>query len=168
MDDCIFTKDDMIFMQNRLKEKNETITTAESCTGGLIASMITEISGSSAVFKGAVVTYSNEIKEQELNVKKETMIQYGAVSPEVVSQMLDGVLKKFGANYAVAVSGVAGPTGGTKDKPVGMVVIGVATNRGEKEVEIHHFKGDRKAIQIQASQHALKKVLKFIENSLDK
>ena len=104
MDDCLFTKEDMIFMQNRLKEKNETITTAESCTGGLIASMITEISGSSAVFKGAVVTYSNEIKEQELNVKKETMIQYGAVSPEVVSQMLDGVLKKFGANYAVAVS----------------------------------------------------------------
>ncbi len=168
MYDDIFDEKKMIKMQEMLKVLGQTITTAESCTGGLIASMITEISGSSSIFKGAVVTYCNEIKEQELNVQKQTMIDHGAVSPEVVSQMLDGAIKKFDANYAVAVSGVAGPTGGTKDKPVGMVVIGAATNEGLKDVEIYQFDGNRKDIQVQAAKTALKKVFKFIKKSLDK
>ena len=121
----IFDQNDMIQLQNLLKEKNETITCAESCTGGLISSMITEISGSSSIFRGSVVTYCNEVKEQELGVKKETMIKYGAVSTQTVDEMLKGVIKKFDADYSMAVSGVAGPTGGTKDKPVGTVVIGI-------------------------------------------
>ena len=112
-------------IQDILKQNNLTITCAESCTGGLIASEITSISGSSSIFRGSIVTYCNEIKEQELDVKKETMIKYGVVSCEVVEQMLDGVLSKFDASIAIAVSGVAGPNGGTKDKPVGTVVIGV-------------------------------------------
>ena len=153
----IFNEDDMIKLQNILKQNNETITCAESCTGGLIASMITEISGSSSIFKGSVVTYCNEIKEQELNVKKETMIKYGAVSTQVVEQMLQGVLKKFNSTYAIAVSGIAGPNGGTKDKPVGTVVIGVMKNTGIKNIEIYNFKGDRKEVQIQAAKTAFKK-----------
>ena len=84
----IFSSEDMVKLQNHLMQNNQTITCAESCTGGLIASMITEISGSSSIFKGSIVTYCNEIKEQELNVKKQTMIDFGVVSCEVVQQML--------------------------------------------------------------------------------
>jgi len=163
-----FTIDDMIKMQEILRKNNNTITCAESCTGGLIASKITQVAGSSSVFRGSVVTYCNEIKEQELGVSKQTMINNGVVSIEVVNEMLDGVLKKFDANFAVAVSGVAGPGGGTKDKPVGMVVVGAAINDGEKDTKIYHFKGDRISVQNQAANQALKKVFKFISKTLDK
>ena len=100
MYEAIFSSKDMINFQNILKENNQTITTAESCTGGLISSMITEISGSSEIFKGSVITYCNEIKEQELNVKKKTMIEHGVVSCEVVEEMLVGVIKKFNSDFA--------------------------------------------------------------------
>ena len=153
----IFNNNEMVEFQNHLKENNETITCAESCTGGLISSMITEISGSSAIFKGSVITYCNEIKEQELNVKKNTMIEFGVVSKEVVEEMLNGVLRKFKSSYAIAVSGVAGPNGGTKEKPVGTVVIGVINKKGDKDINIYHFKGNRKEVQIQAAKTALKK-----------
>ena len=156
MYDDIFSKKDMIKMQNILKINKYTITTAESCTGGLIASLITDISGSSEIFKGSIITYSNDIKEQELNVKKETMIKFGVVSCEVVKEMLAGVLKKFNANYAIAVSGVAGPGGGTVKKPVGTVAIGVMNNKNENNIQLFHFKGDRKEIQKQAAKMALK------------
>ncbi len=138
-------------IQEILSQKKQTITCAESCTGGLIASMITANSGSSSIFRGSVVTYCNDIKEQELGVKKQTMIDNGAVSKETVEEMLNGVLKKFDANYAIAVSGVAGPTGGTKEKPVGTVVIGVLSSFGDKNISIYHFEGDRKSIQNQAA-----------------
>ena len=162
----IFNDDDMIKMQTQLKEQNKTITCAESCTGGLISSMITEISGSSSIFKGSVITYSNEIKEQELNVEKQTMIKYGVVSCEVVEQMLKGVLKKFNANYAMAVSGVAGPNGGTKNKPVGTVVIGVIDETGYQDIRIYNFSGNRKSVQIQSAKMALKRNFEiFLKNS---
>ena len=156
MYDEIFSHDNMIEFQNILIENNETITTAESCTGGLVSSMITEISGSSSIFRGSVVTYCNDIKEQELNVKKETMIQFGVVSTEVIEEMLIGVIKKFDANYAIAISGIAGPNGGSKEKPVGTVSIGVLAQNGNKKIDIFHFKGDRKEVQIQAAKMALK------------
>jgi nicotinamide-nucleotide amidase len=168
MNDIDFTHNDMLKMQEILKQNNQTITCAESCTGGLIASKITQISGSSAIFKGSVVTYCNEIKEQELNVKKQTMIDNGVVSIEVVNEMLDGVIKKFDATYAIAVSGVAGPTGGTKNKPVGTVVVGVASIYGDIHSSIYHFKGDRISIQNQAANKGLAKVFKFIQKTLDK
>ena len=155
MDDNIFTEKKMIDMQNILRKKNYTITTAESCTGGLVSSMITEISGSSEIFKGSIITYSNEIKEKELFVKKDTMIKYGVVSIEVIEEMLQGVLKKFNATYAIAISGVAGPNGGTKDKPVGTVAIGAMNNQKIKNIQIFHFTGSRKDIQKQASNMAL-------------
>ena len=121
----IFNETDMIELQAILEANKQTITTAESCTGGLVASMITKISGSSEIFNGSIVSYSNKIKNQELNVKNETLEKFGAVSVEVVNEMLNGVINKFDANFAIAISGIAGPNGGTKNKPVGTVVIGV-------------------------------------------
>jgi len=156
MYDEIFNKEKMIVLQDYLKKNNQTITTAESCTGGLISSMITEISGSSSIFNGSIVTYSNDIKEQELKVKKDTIIKFGVVSCEVVEEMLLGVLKKFNSDYAIAVSGIAGPNGGSKQKPVGTVAIGIMSKNGVKKIDIFHFKGDRKEIQIQTAKTALK------------
>ena len=110
-----------------LKQKNATLATAESCTGGYLAHLITSISGSSDYFKGSVISYANEIKINELGVNPTDIENYGAVSQQVVEQMAAGVLKKFNVDYAVATSGVAGPTGGTPEKPVGTVWIAVAT-----------------------------------------
>ena len=168
MFDNIFNENDMIELQNLLRANKQTITTAESCTGGLVASMITKISGSSDIFNGSIVTYSNKIKNQELNVKKETLEKYGAVSCEVVNEMLDGVIKKFDANFAIAISGIAGPNGATKNKPVGTVVIGLCDLNNHKIVAIHNFIGSREEVQIQAAKISLKEISKFILNSLDK
>ncbi len=157
-------KEKLIEIEDILRKNNWTITCAESCTGGLIASKITEISGSSDIFKGSIVTYCNEIKEQELGVKKETMIKYGVVSIEVVNEMLDGVLKKFNATYAIAVSGVAGPNGGTKEKPVGTVVIGIKNIFGFSKIEKFHFDGDRKTVQKSSSNKAFEIIFKKLQN----
>lgn len=163
MYETIFNDNEMILLQNYLKEHRKTITSAESCTGGLIASMITEVSGSSDIFNGAIVSYSNQIKHQELNVKNETLDKYGAVSCEVVEEMLEGVIKKFNASYAIAVSGIAGPNGGTTTKAVGTVVIGISDDKFNKDIKIYHFKGNRKEVQIQAAKYSLKKILKSFE-----
>ena len=168
MFDNIFNEQDMIELQKILFDNKKTITTAESCTGGLIASMITKISGSSNIFNGAIISYSNEIKNQELKVKNETLKNYGAVSIEVVNEMLDGVIKKFNANFAIAVSGIAGPTGATKNKPVGTVVIGICDDKCHKMVDIYKFDGSREEVQIQAAKTSLKEILKFLQNTLDK
>ena len=157
-------REKLIEIQSILRQHNWTITCAESCTGGLIASKITEISGSSDIFRGSIVTYCNEIKEQELGVKKETMIQHGVVSVEVVEEMLDGVLKKFNATYAIAVSGVAGPNGGTKEKPVGSVVIGVKSIFGFSQIEKFHFEGDRKTVQESSSAKAFEIIFEKLQN----
>lgn len=164
----IFNEDDMIKLQTLLRANNQTITTAESCTGGLVASMITKISGSSDIFNGSIVTYSNKIKNQELHVQNETLEKFGAISIEVVDEMLIGVLKKFDANFAIAISGIAGPNGGTRNKPVGTVIIGISDENNHKIVNIYNFKGSREDIQIQAAKVALKEIYKFIKNSLDK
>ncbi len=152
-------------LQKILRKNKQTITCAESCTGGLIASMITKISGSSDIFKGSVVTYCNEIKEQELGVKKQTMIENGAVSIETVTEMLKGVLKKFDADYAIAVSGVAGPTGGTKEKPVGTVVIGIASVLNDKDIQVYHFNGNREEIQTQAANKAFELIFQILSKN---
>ena len=164
----IFSEITMIELQTLLRTNNQTITTAESCTGGLVASMITKISGSSDIFNGSIVTYSNKIKNQELNVKNETLEKFGAVSIEVVNEMLNGVISKFDANFAIAISGIAGPNGGTKNKPVGTVVIGISDSNNHKIVNIYNFKGSREDIQIQAAKVALREIYKFVQNSLDK
>jgi nicotinamide-nucleotide amidase len=168
MYDDIFNEENMITLQELLKKYKKTITCAESCTGGLVSHLITNISGSSDVFNGGIVTYSNKIKNQELNVKNETLDKYGAVSTQVVEEMLKGVLKKFDANYAIAISGIAGPTGGSKDKPVGTVVIGIMEDLGQYEIEIFQFKGNRIEVQNQAAKSSFLKILKFLQKTLDK
>lgn len=162
------TDEELQNFQNLLREQNKTITCAESCTGGLIASLITQISGSSDIFYGSVVTYSNEIKTQELKVRKETLDEFGAVSTQVVDEMLEGVIKKFNADYAIAVSGIAGPNGGSENKPVGTVVIGIMGKNSEKNVEICHFQGSRIEVQNQAAKYSLKKLFNFFQKTLDK
>jgi nicotinamide-nucleotide amidase len=154
----------LIELENILRKNKLTVTCAESCTGGLIASKITEISGASDIFKGAVITYCNEIKEQELGVQKETMIKYGVVSCEVVSEMLTGALNKFNASFAIAVSGVAGPNGGTKQKPVGTVVIGIRGIKNIEDIQVYHFEGTRKEIQIIAADTALMVLHRELQN----
>ena len=137
-----------------LREKKETITFAESCTGGRIASKFTAISGASSVLNGSCVTYSNEIKSEWLGVKEKTLLKYGAVSKECVEEMLKGIIKLANANYAIAVSGIAGPTGGTEERPVGTVYIGIL-NSTNIMVEKYLFKGDRESIQKQATDMAI-------------
>ncbi len=111
---------------NLLKQNNKTISTAESCTGGKIASLITGIPGSSAYFKGSIIAYSNEIKVKELSVNPETLQIYGAVSEQTVIEMAENIRKKFNTDYSVAVSGIAGPDGGSEQKPVGTIWIAVS------------------------------------------
>lgn len=110
-----------------LSEKGMTLSTAESCTGGMIAHKITSVAGSSKYFLGSVVSYANEVKMEELGVSEENLINYGAVSEQVVRQMAEGVRKKMKTDYSIATTGIAGPDGGTEEKPVGTVWIAVAT-----------------------------------------
>jgi nicotinamide-nucleotide amidase len=113
-----------------LRQKGMSLSTAESCTGGNIAQLITSIAGSSDYFKGSVVAYSNEIKEKMLGVPHQTLVDHGAVSEQTVIAMAEGIRKKFETDYSIAVSGIAGPGGGTDEKPVGTTWIAVATPTG--------------------------------------
>ncbi|MEI8046835.1 MAG: competence/damage-inducible protein A [Bacteroidota bacterium] len=113
-----------------LREKKMTLSTAESCTGGNIAQLITSIAGSSDYFKGSVVAYSNEIKEQFLGVPHQVLLDFGAVSEQTVMAMAEGIRMRFSTDYAIAVSGIAGPAGGTDEKPVGTTWIAIATPTG--------------------------------------
>lgn len=108
-----------------LAEKNLVFATAESCTGGLVAKRVTDVPGSSAVFSGGVVTYSNEMKTRFLGVKKETLAAHGAVSHETAYEMAKGLLEATGADVGVSLTGIAGPGGGSAEKPVGLVYVGV-------------------------------------------
>lgn len=130
-----------------LAERNQTVATAESCTGGLIASTITDESGSSDVFHRGYVTYSNEAKSALLGVAPEIIEANGAVSAETVQAMVEGCLENSGADHAVAVSGVAGSTGGTDEKPVGTVYVGVASRNGETFVKKYFWPSERIAFK---------------------
>jgi nicotinamide-nucleotide amidase len=111
---------------DKLRRQKQTLGLAESCTGGYIAHLITSLPGSSDCFKGGVVAYSNEIKRDILQVKQETLVREGAVSEETVREMAENLLRLFRVDYAIAVSGIAGPSGGTPEKPVGTVWVAVA------------------------------------------
>ena len=137
-----------------LAERGETLATAESCTGGNIAHEITRVAGSSVYFKGSVVAYSNEVKIRVLNVSSETLSGFGAVSRETVLQMVSGVQRLLSSDCAIATSGIAGPGGGSVEKPVGTVWIAVWY--GERsEVECFCFEGDREQVIARATQSAL-------------
>lgn len=134
----------------RLKQNHKKITCAESCTGGLISSHITSISGSSEVYDGGLTTYANRIKSSWLGVDEGVLQKHGAVSEATVKEMLEGALKASGADFALATSGIAGPNGGTENKPVGTVFIGVANKEGNFLVERLLLEGNRGYIQTQS------------------
>ena len=122
-----------------LKSQGKTATTVESCTGGLVAGAITAISGSSAVFEYGFVTYSNEAKTALVGVPAGLFPQFGAVSEPVARAMAEGGLTRSGADIALSITGIAGPTGGTADKPVGMVCFGLAQEGAETQVQTRQF-----------------------------
>lgn len=148
----------------RLREKNLVLACAESCTGGFIAKRITDVSGSSAVFNCGIVSYSNEIKEKVLNVKSETLKNFGAVSEQTVQEMVKGVLDLSGADIAVSVSGIAGPNSDNTDKPVGLIYLAVSDGKKTVVKELNNqFTTDiRNSNRISASDEALKMILKMI------
>ena len=131
------------------------LATAESCTGGLIACELTNVSGSSGWYLGGVVAYANSVKQTLLDVPAETLATHGAVSREVVLAMALGAARRLGAQCALSVSGVAGPTGGTPEKPVGTVWIGWAVN-GAADAELFRFDGDRMAVKRQSALAAVR------------
>ena len=137
-----------------LIEKNISVATAESCTGGKIASAVTDVPGASGIFGYGVVTYSNEAKVKILGVSQSTLDAHGAVSEETAYEMAKGLRKLSGADVAVSVTGIAGPGGGSAEKPVGLVYMGLAVN-GEIFVKKNLFKGDRDEIRRQTVETAL-------------
>lgn len=143
---------------NHLRDKNQTISFAESCTGGLLAATFSSISGASDVFNGSVVTYSNDIKNKWLGVTNEILDTVGAVSRECVEQMLTGVKKMTKCDYAIAVSGIAGPNGGSEEKPVGTVYIGLLTPHC---TNVWHctFDGNRQAVREASVSFAIEQLV---------
>ncbi len=152
-------KDVMEHIVQKLIEKDIKLTTAESCTGGLLSSKIIEHSGVSTIINGNLVTYANETKEAWLGVKPETLQSYGAVSEQCVSEMLEGALNVSNADISIAISGVAGPDGGSVEKPVGTVFVGAKSKGKGEMIERLHLKGDRIYIQNQAVYYAIKLLL---------
>lgn len=153
---------------NGLGQLGATVTTAESCTGGWIAKVITDVAGSSAWFERGFVTYSNEAKHQLIGVNETTLEAYGAVSKGVVLEMAQGALAAAKADYAVSVSGIAGPDGGTPEKPVGTVWFGFADKHGRTLAKVQRFDGDRDAVRRQATEFALQSLWDdFLKNKLD-
>ncbi|WP_346839483.1 CinA family protein [Microbulbifer sp. SAOS-129_SWC] len=149
-----------------LSKREWHVTAAESCTGGGIATAITSVAGASNWFEGAVVSYANRIKRDLLTVEEGDLETFGAVSEPVVRQMASSVLGLMDAQLAVAVSGIAGPDGGSEEKPVGTVWIAWAHSVGQEPVEIDarcfHFKGDRAAVQAQTVAEALRGMLALV------
>lgn len=151
-----------------LIEKKCTLTTAESCTGGWIAKVITDIAGSSEYYHRGFVTYSNEAKHEMIGVDESTLSQHGAVSEEVVCQMALGALKAAKADFAISVSGIAGPGGGSADKPVGLVWFGFACkNASGTHVIAKHciFSGNREQVRAESVIFSLKSIYKEIINN---
>ena len=150
-----------------LTQTGKSVATAESCTGGWVAKTITDVPGSSAVFGYGIVSYSNGAKESILGVKNETIEEHGAVSERVVAEMAEGALHLSGASVAVAVSGIAGPDGGTEDKPVGTVWFAWAVRDGSTartDTSCELFAGDRELVRELTVAHALQGVLERIES----
>jgi nicotinamide-nucleotide amidase len=139
---------------NLLKQKKATLAVAESCTGGLISSRVTNVPGSSEYFERGVVVYSNRAKMELLGIKPELIESFGAVSAEVAEAMAQGVKKKSSTDYGLSVTGIAGPTGGSEKKPVGLVYIGLA-EKNKVTVSKNIFSGNRDRIKFYSSQTAL-------------
>lgn len=168
IEEYIYGFDDDLLEQNigtLLKERNLTLGTAESCTGGYLSHLITSVSGSSDYYKGSIISYANEVKHNLLFVKEKTLQKFGAVSQETVSEMLQGALAQLKTDIAIAISGVAGPSGGTLEKPVGTVFIGIATKEKTIVKKLSFTKHRERNIQLSAII-ALVMLRKFLLNQL--
>ncbi len=144
-----------------LSQRHWTLAVAESCTGGLLAHRITNLSGSSAYFQGGVVSYSNEAKEQILGVPHKILVEHGAVSKATALAMAQGVRRLLGTDVAVSVTGIAGPTGGTPEKPVGLVYIGLSAENVDLW-EKHLWTGDRTENKERSAEAALELLLRYL------
>ncbi|RKP51135.1 CinA family protein [Trinickia fusca] len=149
---------------NKLRDMRLMLATAESCTGGMVATAITDISGSSGWFERGFVTYSNQAKMEMIGVPAELIDRHGAVSEPVACAMAEGALRNSRAQVSLAITGVAGPGGGTETKPVGMVSF-AWSNRLHTEGETLVFKGDREQIRVQAAAHALRGLLRLLDDN---
>lgn len=143
----------------RLKEKGLVLATAESCTGGWVAQVVTSVAGSSEWFDRGFVTYSNDAKREMIGVRRETLDRHGAVSEETAREMAAGTLAASGAQITLAITGVAGPAGGTPQKPVGMVCFAWAVRGGTTDSTTQHIAGDRAAVRRQSVVVALQGVV---------
>lgn len=148
-----------------LKQKHQLLATAESCTGGMVAEVITSIAGSSNWFERGFVTYSNSAKQEMLGVKLTTLEKFGAVSEEVAREMAEGALQHSPAQISLAITGIAGPNGGTKEKPVGTVWFAWAGTDLTTQTQHQLFSDDRTHIREQATLFALQGLMKFLQQS---
>ncbi len=146
---------------NILKAKKLKISTAESCTGGMLSMLITQVAGASDVFEETIVTYSNAAKMRELGVKKETLDKFGAVSHDTAHEMCTGICAHTGAEVGIGITGIAGPGGGTAEKPVGTVYIGVCV-KGKVIVEGNCFSGGREDVRRQSCDAAMRIAVEMI------
>ena len=146
-----------------LKAHGLMLATAESCTGGGVAQAVTEVAGSSKWFERGFVTYSNQSKQQMLDVAEATLIQHGAVSEATVREMVAGALQHSAAQVALAVSGIAGPDGGTADKPVGTVWFAWGIKHGATHAQRHHLGGNRAEVRVQSVRIALQGIIDLLE-----
>ena len=146
----------------KLIEKNYKIATAESCTGGMLASKIVNVPMASKVLDESVVTYANEAKVKYCKVSQKSIEKYGVVSEPVAGEMSKGIAESAGANVGVGISGIAGPTGGTETKPVGMVCFGFCIN-GEVQTFTKYFKGSRTKVRKQSTNYAINKLLEILK-----
>lgn len=142
-------------LAEKLGKKQMSFTAAESCTGGWISKTVTDLPGISSVFPGGIVSYANEIKKKLLGVSHSTLAKFGAVSEQTASEMALGAVKAMNADFSIAVTGIAGPGGGTKEKPTGLVFIACADKNGRVSVEKHIFSGGRAEVREQTVEAAL-------------
>jgi nicotinamide-nucleotide amidase len=149
----------------RLRSASAILVTAESCTGGGVAEAVTSVAGASDWFDRGFVVYSNAAKRELLGVAEETLSRHGAVSEETAREMARGALERSGATHAVAVTGIAGPGGGSPGKPVGTVCFAWATARGAPRSETRHFPGDRESVRRQSVVHSLQGVLQLLTSA---
>ncbi len=150
-----------VLIGQRLTHRSESVATAESCSGGLIAHRLTNVSGASGYVRGGVVAYSNEAKAALLGVSTDTLAAHGAVSAPVARELAEGARTRFGSTWGIGVTGIAGPTGGTPEKPVGLVFIAVAGPNGI-EATRHVFEGNRLSVKEQTADAALRLLLEHL------
>jgi PncC family amidohydrolase len=148
-----------------LRERKLRLALAESCTGGLVGHRLTNVPGSSDYYMGSVTAYANEAKMKLLGVQMDTLLEHGAVSAQTVREMARGVREALGASIGISVSGIAGPGGGSPEKPVGLVWFGLSAADGDWAFE-EHFDGDRLSIKAQAADYALQLGLEYLEGRL--